>query len=128
MFTHGKANAGVWITIGSVLPAGVLIQSIYQGEAPSMIMAYVFSLVCVALEFTENFKPRIDESFPFFVLVFPVGLTLAAMDGGWFEAVTYAGIVLLAFFSFRYWFTSESKISPTHRNDDSIHEADKTDR
>ena len=91
-----------------------------------MIMAYVFSLVCVALEFTENFKPRIDESFPFFVLVFPVGLTLAYMDGGWLDALTYAGIVLLAFLSFRYWFTNGAKRrKPPSPTDSAVQEADK---
>jgi hypothetical protein len=109
MHLHIKVNGGVWITIGSVLPAGILIQTAYDGEAPSIIMAYVLTLVCVGLEFTENLKPRINEEFPFFGIVFPAGLVLAHMDGGWNGLLNYAAIAILSFFGFRHLFRKSAK-------------------
>lgn len=96
-----KFNGGVWIVLGSVLPAGILIQTVYDGEAPSIIMAYVLTWVTVGLEFTENLKPRINDFFPFIGIVIPSGLVLAHMDGGWDGALTYAVIALFSFFVFR---------------------------
>lgn len=106
---HNKLSGGVWITIGSVLPAGILIQACYDGEAPSIIMAYVITLVCVGLEFTENLKPRLYDEVPFFLIVLPVGLVLAHMDGGWYGSITYAAIAVLSFLGFRHLFGKSAK-------------------
>jgi hypothetical protein len=99
---HLKLSSGTWITIGSVLPTGILIQALYNGEAPSIIMAYVFTMVCLGLERTENLKPRINDIFPFTVIVLASGIVLSYMDRGWYGAAAYVGITILFCFAYRF--------------------------
>jgi hypothetical protein len=91
-------NKGTLLVFLSALITAFLLSWIYEGNHGTLLIVQVMSYSCVFLEFTRDFKPRVNGVFPLFYILVPIGCYLTAQQKGIGSLVVYLLTVSFVFF------------------------------
>jgi hypothetical protein len=96
-------NKGSIFVFASAIIGALSMSHFYEGDYGALILVQVMSYVCVFLEYTLNFRPRVSGVIPLILIIVPVGGYLTYQQKGTTSLVAYVFSIALIYLIANRW-------------------------